>query len=170
MFNLLWGSQDIIIQDASDFKEFDFTENGDLFAAFMPLKLQMPDSSYWTLPIEPLISISGENIVKMRSVSKSQARGTVKERWAEGDIHISVQGSFINSDMMKYTDREVQKLRQAVTQRRTIGVQNHILSLLNVSNIVVLSYNLPFSKGENVQNWSFEAVSDNKTDLFIKVE
>lgn len=130
----------------------------------------MPDNSWWLLPYEPLISVSGENIVKMRNVAKSTGRGTIKERWCEGDFKISVQSTFTNDDMYTYTDIEVQKLREAITQKRAIAVQNELLQLLNINQIVVLTYDLPFSKGENVQNWSFEAVSDDSYNLFIEVK
>lgn len=165
MFNLIWNKRPITIADASD-----LVESMQPVEQVMPLQLQMPDNTWWLLPYEPLISISGENIVKMREVAKSQGIGTIKERWSEGDFKINVQGTFINDDMYEYTDIEVQKLREAITQKRAIGVQNEILQLLNINQIVVLSYDLPFSKGENVQNWSFEAVSDDSYNLFIEVK
>ena len=165
MLNLIWNNRPITIRDASDLKE-----SGQIVSQVMPLSLQMPDNTWWELPYEPLISVSGENIVKMRNVAKSTGRGTIKERWCEGDIKINVQGTFVNDDLYTYTDIEVQKLREAITQKRAIAVQNELLQLLNINQIVVLTYDLPFSKGENVQNWSFEAVSDDSYNLFIEVK
>lgn len=165
MLNLIWNNKPITIRDASDLKE-----SGQIISMFMPFYIQMPDDSWWLLPYEPLVSVSGENIVKMRNVSKSTGRGTIKERWCEGDFKINVQSTFVNNDIYTYTDIELQKLREAVTQKRAIAIQHEMLCSLNINNIVVLSYDLPFSKGENVQNWSFEAVSDDSYNLFIEVK
>lgn len=165
MFNFLWNKREITIRDARD-----LVESGQTVQQFMPLELQMPDNSFWLLPFEPLISVSGENVITMRRVSKSTGRGTIKERFIEGDITINVQGTFVNDDLLTYTDTEIQKLRQAITQKRAIQVHNELLQLLNVNQIAVLSYDLPFTKGENVQNWAFEAVSDDSYNLFIEVQ
>lgn len=64
----------------------------------------------------------------------------------------------------------MQKLYTAVTQKRAIAVQNDFMQLLNINHIVVLSYELPFTKSENTQNWLIEAVSDDIYNLFIEVE
>lgn len=165
MYNSLWSKRQITVADASD-----LVESGQIVSQVMPLQLQMPDNSWWLLPYEPLISISGENIIKKREIAKSQGIGTIKERWCEGDFQISVQSTFVNDDIYTYTDIEVQKLREAITQKRAIAVQNELLQLLNINQIVVETYKLPFSKGENVQNWSFEAVSDDSYNLFIEVK
>lgn len=165
MFNLIWNNREITVKDAKD-----LVESGQTVTQFMPLSLQMPDNEMWLLPYEPLISISGENIIKMRSVAKSQGRGTVKERFSEGDFKISIQGFFEGDDPNMLPEMEIQKLHSVVTQKRAIAVENEFLQLLNINYLCVLSYELPFTKTENAQNWLITAVSDDIYNLFIEVE
>lgn len=148
----------------------ELVESGQTVAMVMPFSFQLPDNSWWLLPYEPLVSIQGENIIIKRNVSKSDGRGSIKERWAEGDIKITIDGTFVNDDFYKYPATEVQKLREVIKQRRAIQIQNELLQLLNVNQIVIENYNLPFSKGENVQNYSLSALSDDSYNLFIEVK
>lgn len=121
----------------------------------------------WKLPIEPLISIQGRNVIIKRNVAKSQYKGTIKERWAEDDFAISIQGSFVHQDLNTYPESDVQKLMYYVNQKRPIYVKNDLLASLNINQIVIESYSLPFSKGENVQNYTINAWSDHLFELFI---
>lgn len=145
-------------------------ESGRIVEQVMPFSFQMPDNSWWQLPIEPLVSVSMENIIVKRNVAKSTQRGTIKERWAEGDVKITIEGTFINELLSVYPAAEIDTLRQAITNRKQIAIQNELLQLLNVHYIVVESCKLPFTKGENTQNYSIEAVSDDSYKLFIEVE
>ena len=136
----------------------------------LPLSFSLPDGSWWLFPIEPLISISGKNIVVRRNVSKSERRGSIKERWSEDDLMINIQGSLIDPDLYTYPSQDLSSLYQAITQRKAIEVKNELLQLLNVHQIVVEPYSFPFSKGENVQNFSIDAYSDDLYELFIDVK
>lgn len=148
----------------------DLVDSRQVVAMVMPLTLYLPDDTPWLLPYEPLISVQGENIIIKRNVAKSEGRGSIKERWAEGDIKVAIEGTFINDDPQKYPATEVQKLRQVIKQRRAIKIENELLQLLNVNYLVIEEYNLPFSKGENVQNYSLTALSDDSYNLFIEVK
>jgi hypothetical protein len=163
--NPFFRRSDVILREVKE-----LVESGQPVAMVMPFSFQLPDNSWWLLPYEPLISVSGENIIIKRNVAKSEGRGSIKERWAEGDIKITIEGTFVNADLQKYPATEVQKLREVIMQRRAISIQNELLQLLNVNQIVVESYSLPFSKGENVQNYTIEALSDDSYNLFIEVK
>lgn len=143
-------------------------ENGQTVAMVMPFTFYLSKDEEWLLPYEPLISVQGENIIIKRNVAKFEGRGSIKERWTEGDIKVIIEGMFVNADPTKYPTTEVQKLRRVITQRREIKIKNELLSLLNVNYLVIENYNLPFSKGENVQNYSLTALSDDSYNLFIK--
>lgn len=136
----------------------------------LPLSLRRADGSWWQFPIEPLITISGANKIIKRNVAKATKRGTIKERWAEDDIKVSIQGSFVHPDKKTYPSDDVTNLSNIIAQKTVIEVQNELLQLLNISQIVIESYQLPFSKGENVQNYLIDAISDDSYDLFIAVE
>lgn len=143
--------------------------SGKAIKQFMPLSFRLSDGNWWLFPIEPLISVSGKNIIVRRNVAKSQKRGTVKERWAEDDFTITIQGTFVDADLHTYPDDKLRELYDAITQRKPIEVTNSLFVTLGINRIVVESFDFPFSKGENVQNFSLTAYSDDITDLFIEV-
>lgn len=163
--NPLFRRGDIILREVAD-----LVVSGQTVAMVMPFTFYMPDNSEWLLPYEPLVSVQGDNVIIERNVAKSGARGTIKERWSEGDVKITIDGTFVNNDLNKYPAIEVQRLRQVITQRRPVRIQNELLNYLNVNNIVIKSYSLPFSKGANVQNYSLTALSDDSYNLFIEVK
>lgn len=134
----------------------------------LPLSLCLPDGSWWTFPVEPLISVSGKNIIVRRRVAKTTKRGSIKERWAEDDLDISVTGSFVSDDLTAYPESDVSSFKAAITQKTAIEVRNKLLAILNIHYLVVEDYDLPFTKGENVQNFSFKAISDDNYNLFIE--
>lgn len=148
----------------------DLMQKGYTVKMVLPLSLRMPDGDWWLFPIEPLISIAGKNEIIKRSVAKSDKRGTIKERWSEADVQISIQGSFIHPDIYTYPSQNVTDLTNLIRQKTAIEVQNELLQLLDVHQIVIEDYKFPFSKGENVQNYNIEAVSDDLYNLFIDVK
>lgn len=165
-FNTIFTKNDrITVCDASD-----LIQSGQTVSMVLPLSFRLPDGSWWLLPVEPLISISGKNTIVRRNVAKSERRGTIKERWAEDDLQINIQGTLVHSDLYTYPSQELSTLYQAITQRKAIEVKNELLQLLNVHQIVVETYSFPFSKGENVQNYSIDAYSDDLYELFIEVK
>ncbi len=151
-------------------KAKELVQQGNSVKMVLPLSLRMSNGDWWLFPIEPLISISGKNIVVKRSVAKSEKRGTIKERWSEDDIQISIQGSFVHPDLYTYPSQNVTDLTNLIRQKTAIEVQNELLQLLDVHQIVIEEFELPFSKGENVANYSIEAVSDDLYNLFIDVK
>jgi hypothetical protein len=166
MFNTITTKNNrITVRDASD-----LVQAGQSVSMVLPLSFRMSDGSWWQFPIEPLISISGKNVVVRRNVAKSSNRGTIKERWAEDDLSISIQGSLVHSDLDTYPSQDLSLLYEVITQRKAIEVKNELLQLLNVHQIVIEPYSFPFSKGENVQNFSISAYSDDLYELFIDVK
>lgn len=145
-------------------------KRGQTVSMVLPLSFKLPDGQWWQFPIEPLISVSGKNIIKRRYVAKSETRGSIKERWSEDDLSINIEGSLINADMHSYPTDDLSTLYEAVRQRQAIEIKNQLLQVLDCHQIVVESYSFPFSKGENVQNFSLNAFSDNSYELFIDVK
>jgi len=137
---------------------------------FMPVSMRLPDGRWWHFPMEPLVSLSGKNIIVKRNVAKSEYRGTIKERWAEDDFQIKIEGSFIGPDLYTYPTQEVKYLEQIITQRKPVEVLCELFQMLNINQIVIENYSFPFSKGENVQNFSIDAYSDDLYQLFIDVK
>lgn len=144
-------------------------QSGERVDMVLPLSIGITDRAEWTFPIEPLISLSGKNIIVKRNVAKSEMRGTIKERWAEDDFHITIQGSFVHPDLYTYPEKDVQRLMQFIRHKKQLYVKNELFAMLDIHYIVIESYAFPFSKGENVQNYIIDAYSDDLSDLFIDV-
>lgn len=145
-------------------------QSGQTVKMVLPLWIGLKENAEWMFPIEPLISISGKNLIVKRSVAKSEKRGTIKERWSNDDFSISIQGSLVHPDLYTYPETDLQDLTYYLTQTQPLHVKNELLQSLGINQIVIESYSFPFSKGENVQNFTIEALSDDKYDLFIDVK
>lgn len=145
-------------------------QSGEKVKMILPLSLGITEDAEWTFPIEPLISISGKNIIVKRNVAKSEGRGTIKERWAEDDFAINIQGSFVHKDLNTYPENDVQSLMRYIKYKRALYVKNELLALLDIHQIVIENYSFPFSKGENVQNYVIDAVSDHGYTLLAEVQ
>lgn len=165
-FNTIFTKNNrITVRDASD-----LAMSGEPVSMVLPLSFRLPDGQWWLFPVEPLISVSGKNIIVRRNVAKAEKRGTIKERWSEDDLSINIQGSLVHSDLNTYPSDELSTLYQAIRQRKAIEVKNELLQLLDVHQIVIEPYSFPFTKGENVQNFSIDAYSDDLYELFIEVK
>lgn len=145
------------------------TPNG--FAMIVPFSIGLTENNLWTLPVEPLLSLRGGNIISKRSVAKGKGRGTIKERWSQDDYEITLSGLLMNpSNLNAYPDEEVIKLRELCEARQALFVDCPALSRFDITRIVIESYDFPFTKGENVQAYSIKALSDDVTDLLIREE
>lgn len=163
MFNTIFTKNNkITVQNVGE-----LVQSGQSVAMVLPLSIGTTENDLWLFPIEPLISISGKNIFVKRNVAKSNFRGTIKERWTEDDFQISIQGAFIHDDLLTYPSSDLQKLMYYIRQKRELTVKNELLAILDINHIVIESYDFPFSKGENVQNFSINALSDHDYTLFI---
>ena len=136
----------------------------------LPLWIGLKEDAEWMFPVEPLISISGSNVVVKRNVAKSEHIGTIKERWAQDDFSINIQGAFVHPDLHTYPENDVQTLLYYIGQKRALSVKNELFAMLNIQQIVIESFSLPFTKGENVQNFTIDATSDSLYELFIEVK
>lgn len=164
-FNTIFSKNNrITVHEASE-----LARGGQSVSMVLPLSFRMDDGSWWLFPIEPLISVSGKNMVVKRNVAKSERRGTIKERWAEDDMKIVIEGKLEHPDLYTYPTEQLSYLYQTITQRKAVEVKNELLLLLDIHQVVVETYSFPFSKGENIQNFSLEAYSDDLYELFIDV-
>ena len=59
-----------------------------------PLEISLVDQEdWWLVPIEPLITLTGRNIIVRRQVSKGKIRGSIKERWTQDDYQVKIEGA-----------------------------------------------------------------------------
>lgn len=131
-----------------------------------PVIFTAPGLDSYAFPIDPFISVSFKNIITRRSVAKGDKRGTVKERWTEDDAEINISGVLIDENG-RYPD-DVLKLQKYFEVRQAIDVQCRILNDLNISSIVIDSFDLPFTKGAENQAFTIKAYSDDVFNLLIE--
>lgn len=148
---------------------------------FFPLSLSIDGGkTYFRLPYEPLISISGKNVIAKRRVSKwnsestKQLTGTIKERWSQDDYEITITGVLIGSLLRGnmedcFPKDDFQKLRNILTHAKQVKVNCAPLELLGINNIVIDDFSLPFTKGENVQAYEIKACSDFSYNLLMEI-
>ena len=147
---------------------------------YFPLTFVAPDGYQFLLPYEPLINISGRNIIVRRNVAKmkpvygSELGGTIKERWTQGDYEITITGflmeSIMTGDVASCFPRDdFQFLNEIITAAQSIKVYCEPLQLLGINQLVIEEFNFPFTKGENVQAYEIKAYSDFDYKLLLDI-
>ena len=172
-----------IAKPESDINEFDNWRADQPLPAseqFFPFSFELPDGKRYLLPYEPMVSISGKNIIVRRSVAKTSTqaskhfKGTIKERWSEDDYEITITGVLIGSIMTGdvsqcYPREDFLKLKAAMTAPQRLKVFCEPLQLLDINYIVIEEFSFPFTKGENVQAYSIKAYSDFDHKLLLDI-
>lgn len=124
----------------------------------MRLKLEEAGAEEWLLPMEPMVSLTGRNIITRRHVNKGRVRGSIKERWAQDDYSITVEGILMGMDG-KYPEDDVARLR-GFCEAAHVEVLNPLLEIFGISHMVIESWDIPFTSGTANQNYTLKAQSD----------
>lgn len=160
--------KDIItrIYDANEIME-DYAAVGVIHSQ-MPMTISRKDGSEkFLLPFEPLVSISGKNVIARRKVAKADGKGTVKERWSRDDYEVTIQGVLTSADMSRYPSGYMKKLVALFDERRAVEVEQGVLEVFGIRYLAIESVSFPHTKGLNNQNYEIKAYSDNPVDLLI---
>lgn len=132
---------------------------------FFPLSFSFGEhGTKWLFPYEPLISVSGKNIIVKRKVLKG-TNGTIKEHWNSDDYDITITGALIGSKERGNVEecfprKQMSELLSFLKKCAFINVYSPMLELLDIHKIVIEDYSFPFTKGENIQAYSIKATSD----------
>lgn len=135
----------------------------------MPVDIRTEGGEWWTLPIEPMVSVSGKNVISKKQVSKGRVRGTIKERWTQDDYEISIKGILINFNGDAYPTEDVKKLRE-FCENAAVEVASPLFDIFSIDRIVIENYSFPFTSGPANQAYSISAVSDDIYKLLLKKE
>ena len=133
-----------------------------------PLFFAVEGGPWWMLPYEPQVTIQGSNVLVKKQVQKGAVRGTIKERWAQGDFSISISGILMGEDG-QYPEEDVRKLR-SYCETGKILVKSPQMELFSITQIVVESWNIPFTAGQANQAYTINAVSDDIYKLLLRRE
>ena len=135
----------------------------------MPLSMRLEGEEWWRLPIEPIITVSGKNVIIKKQVSKGNVRGTIKERWSQDDYEISIEGIFINPENNGYPDEDVRELKR-LCEAGKVEVMCPLFEIFSIDQIVIESFDVPFTAGPYNQAYKIQALSDDIYKLLLKRE
>ena len=133
-----------------------------------PLYFALEGEPWWLLPYEPQVTIRGTNVLVKKQVQKGAVRGTIKERWSQGDFSISISGILMGANG-KYPSDDVKKLR-AYCEAGKVLVKSPQMELFSINQIVVEDWSIPFTAGTANQAYTIEAVSDDIYKLLLRRE
>lgn len=124
--------------------------------------------SDFLFPLDPLISLSGKNIITRRYVSKSKNRGSIKERWSEDDYEITITGLLQTDDEhdINYYQQQIRKFKEAT---QSVGIVCDFLnSVFDIYKITIESVDFPFTKGVENQAFTIKGYSDDNYTLLVE--
>ena len=133
-----------------------------------PLYFAVEGGDWWLLPYEPQVTIQGSNVLVKKQVSKGEVRGTIKERWAQGDFRISISG-ILMGEGGQYPSEDVKTLRSFCEAGKVL-VKSPQMELFSITQIVVEDWNIPFTSGKANQAYTIDAVSDDIYKLLLRRE
>ena len=133
----------------------------------MPLRFQLEESGAkeWLFPIEPMISLNGQNILVRRHVSKGTIKGSIKERWTQDDYTVRIEGILMSRDG-KYPDEDVATLKN-FCEAGHVKALCPLLELFGISQLAIESWDIPFTTGLSNQNYTITAYSDDIYKLLL---
>lgn len=133
-----------------------------------PLTFKGADLEPFAFPIDPFISLGFKNTIIRRRVAKGSTRGTVKERWTQDDVEITITGILIGQDGA--TPEEVRLLHEYFELHEAIEVESPLLNERFITHIVLESLDLPHTKGGENQAFQIKAYSDDTFELLIEMD
>lgn len=133
----------------------------------LPLRFQLEESGAqeWLFPMEPMISVNGQNILVRRNVSKGKIRGSIKERWTQDDYSVRIEGILMGMNG-KYPEADVAKLR-SFCEAGHVKALNPLLEIFGISQLAIESWDIPFTSGTINQNYTIQAYSDDIYKLLL---
>lgn len=134
-----------------------------------PLWMRLEGEEWWLLPYEPIITINGKNVITKKQVAKGKVRGSIKERWSQDDYQISINGILMNPSGDGYPDKDVMALKR-LCEAAKVQVMCPLFEIFSIDQIVIESFDFPFTSGPFNQAYTIGAVSDDIYKLLLREE
>lgn len=131
-------------------------------------KLEEEGAEEWLIPFEPMVTITGQNIITRRHVAKGNIKGSIKERWTQDDYSVNIQGILMSQDN-KYPTDDVDKLRRFCESTHVL-VYSPIFEIFGISRIAIEDWEIPFTSGVANQNYTLRGYSDDIYKLLLSRE
>lgn len=142
----------------------------DVVRVVMPMRVKRTDDTEWfSLPFEPLVSISGRNTIVRRTVAKSKAPGTIKECWSQDDYEVTIQGIIAGADEQSYPESDVQRLKEFFDEKQSVEVEQDVLLAFGIKYLAIESVSFPHTPGINYQTYEIKAYGDAPAALLISM-
>lgn len=129
---------------------------------------------WWQFPLDPVVSVRGQNEIVKRSVLKvktgdKERRGTVKELWSQGDYEVSIAGTLQSGKDGKLPEEALRKLRNYCEGRESVEVSSPLLDIFGIKRLAIESFEFPHTAGMENQMYSLTCSSDDfyKESLLI---
>ena len=161
-------SDDFNVEDLSDAELEEVVRTNALgIPMVMPLcfVLEEPKAKEWWFPIEPMISLNGQNILVRRHVSKGTIKGSIKERWTQDDYTVRIEGILMSREG-KYPEEDVKKLKSFCEAGR-VEARCPLLKTFGIQHLAIESWEIPFTTGVTNQNYTITAYSDDIYKLLL---
>lgn len=132
----------------------------------MPLSFQLEESAEeWLFPLEPMISLNGQNVLVRRHVSKGTIKGSIKERWTQDDYTVRIEGILMSREG-KYPEEDVATLKD-FCEAGHVKALCPLLEIFGISQLAIESWDIPFTTGVTNQNYTITAYSDDIYKLLL---
>ncbi len=132
----------------------------------MPLSFQLEESTEeWLFPLEPMISLNGQNVLVRRHVSKGTIKGSIKERWTQDDYTVRIEGILMSREG-KYPEEDVARLKD-FCEAGHVKALCPLLEIFGISQLAIESWDFPFTTGVTNQNYTITAYSDDIYKLLL---
>ncbi len=134
----------------------------------MPLRFQLEQSGAkeWLFPYEPMISLTGQNILVRRHIAKGRIKGSIKERWCQDDYTVRIEGILMSRDG-KYPEEDVTMLKN-FCEAGHVKALSPLLEIFGISKLAIESWEIPFTTGLTNQNYTITAYSDDIYKLLLR--
>lgn len=161
-------SSDFNVEDMSDAELEEAVRTNALGVPMvMPLRFQLEESGAkeWLFPLEPMISLNGQNILIRRHVSKGTIKGSIKERWTQDDYTVRIEGILMSREG-KYPEEDVTMLKN-FCEAGHVKALCPLLEIFGISQLAIESWDIPFTTGVTNQNYTITAYSDDIYKLLL---
>lgn len=161
-------SNDFDVEDLSDAELEEVVRTNAIGVPMvMPLRFQLEESGAkeWLFPVEPMISLNGQNILVRRHVSKGTIKGSIKERWTQDDYTVRIEGILMSREG-KYPEEDVTMLKN-FCEAGHVKALCPLLEIFGISQLAIESWDIPFTTGVTNQNYTITAYSDDIYKLLL---
>lgn len=133
----------------------------------MPLKFSTPDGDMWEFPVEVIVSVKGQQKrIDRYPMRAGKGNGSIKERWSLDDYSVEIKGTLVDLENGVYPEKDTFVLRE-ILEHGQAKVECPLLRIWGIERLVFDGWDIPFTIGVPLQEFSISAKSDNLFDSLL---